>query len=394
MVLLPTSSAIAEPTVPQAALQLEGPFRFPTGPGPRGVATGDFDEDGLVDLVSTNGMIGGTTGGVSILFGLGAGRFDRPVLVAGSQLEYPEDVVVADLDSDGNSDLAVSNGFESDPEFDGVVVLLGRGDGSFRAPVPYPTHNWAGELLAADFNDDGALDVAVGRKFSGDLSILLGDGRGGFGPPTTYPTNGEQRGFDVGDVDGDGVLDLAIANSDELSSFVAVFLGDGSGGFGLAAEIELDTIYTGDLALADFTDDGRLDMAVITYTLGTQFDTVLLLIGDGSGGFVERRDFHVVQNTRFLDAVDFNGDRIADLVLTSGIPGSYGTARVPRTVSIAIGDGHGGFLDPVITELLGRNPTEPAIADLDRNGTLDLALGTSESRDYRPPALNVLYQRP
>lgn len=96
-------------------------------------------------------------------------------------------------------------------------------------------------MLAADFNDDGALDLAVGDRFGGPLCIILGDGEGGFRAPTTYPTDDTQEAFDIGDINGDGVVDLAITNTND--GVLSTFLGDGSGRFDPASEIDLPDPY-------------------------------------------------------------------------------------------------------------------------------------------------------
>jgi hypothetical protein len=70
-----------------------------------------------------------------------------------------------------------------------VSVLLGNGDGSFRAPVSYPVGSSPGSVAVGDFNGDGHLDLVTANGFSGfgnTVSVLLGNGDGTFGPPRTY----------------------------------------------------------------------------------------------------------------------------------------------------------------------------------------------------------------
>jgi len=86
----------------------------------------------------------------------------------------PTDVAAGDFDGDGKQDLAVlSGGLGSDAY---VNILLGNGDGSFQAPMTYPTGQTT-HLILGDFNADGALDLAVNSVELG-VKILVGDGDG------------------------------------------------------------------------------------------------------------------------------------------------------------------------------------------------------------------------
>jgi hypothetical protein len=147
---------------------------FPAGvPEPVAVASGDFDGDGHLDLV-----LGGYEGNISLLRGVGGGRFGTPSVVrTGADVK---ELTPADLNGDGKLDLAAARG-------DDVLVLLGNGDGSLRAPVGYKAGANATSVAVADLNGDGAADLAVSNFASGDVSVLLGRGNGSFRPAASHP---------------------------------------------------------------------------------------------------------------------------------------------------------------------------------------------------------------
>src|SRR5262249_48100248 len=112
-------------------------------------------------------------------------------------------VGVADLDEDGNPDLVIS---ESDSSR--LVVLFGRGDGTFPSRVLIPID--ATPLVGAtgDLNGDGHVDLALAT--SSGIEVLLGDGLGAFVLAQTYPAYLQAYSFslEIADLDGNGKPDL------------------------------------------------------------------------------------------------------------------------------------------------------------------------------------------
>lgn len=149
---------------------------YPAGQNPYGLATGDFNEDGITDLaVACN-----TTTGVAILLGNGAagvgnGTFAAPVAYA-TGLSSTRDVVVGDFNNDGRADVLAAGA-----SGDGVIFLFGDGtgpvgDGTFTAGgllrdfFDFPT-----ALLLGDFKEDGVADPLVVNMNSNDLSVREGE---------------------------------------------------------------------------------------------------------------------------------------------------------------------------------------------------------------------------
>jgi len=182
----------------------DGTFGKPTTyklPGTHGIAAGDLNGDHLPDLVVTESQ-----GSVAILMNTGGGKFKRTETypVACGQPGQP---AVADLGHSGSADLAI--GCES-----GVDVFLGNGDGTFKSPVFYSTRAIGvdvAQVVAADFNHDGNLDIAA-VLVVGEPALLYGNGDGTFKPAIAIELNGDEGGSALvqGDFNHDGWSDLAI----------------------------------------------------------------------------------------------------------------------------------------------------------------------------------------
>src|SRR6185369_12371864 len=171
-----------------------------------GLATADFNEDGVLDLAVTNA----TSNNVSILLGNGSGgtgngSFANAVNYAVGQT--PVAVVVGDFNEDGRRDLAVSN---DNAASNNVSILLGNGtgaigNGTFAAAVNYAAGANPYGLATGDFNEDGITDLAVACNTTTGVAILLGNGAGGvgngtFAAPVAYATGlSSTRDVVVGD---------------------------------------------------------------------------------------------------------------------------------------------------------------------------------------------------
>jgi hypothetical protein len=106
-----------------------------------------------------------------------------------------------------------------------------------------------------DFNGDGILDLATTNSGSNSVSVLIGNGNGTFKAAVNYPTANNPWGLTAADLNGDGKLDLA-ASGVELQ----VFLGNGDGTFQPASNFASLTQTPNTLAAGDFNGQGRLDL--------------------------------------------------------------------------------------------------------------------------------------
>ena len=118
-------------------------------------------------------------------------------------------LIAADFNGDGKIDLAVANFTDNT-----VSILLGKPDGTFATQAVYPTGNAPFALVAADFNGDGKLDLATvnNPNGAGSVSVLVGNGDGTFQSHVDYATGNHSTGIVVADFNRDGKIDLAVAN--------------------------------------------------------------------------------------------------------------------------------------------------------------------------------------
>jgi len=279
-----------------------------TGSGPYSLAVGDFNNDGILDLAVTN-FGNGTGNTVSVFLGNGGGTFSSPVTYTVGN--GPVSVIAADFDRDGKLDLAVAN--QTDRT---VSILLGNGDGTFQAKVDYAAGTIdVGSVAAGDFNADNKLDLAVTNPSSDTVSVLLGKGDGTFQAPVAYSTGNpgaHPTAVAALDVNGDGKLDLAVTNFNAKT--VAILLGNGDGTF--KASVNYSTTagaFTGPDAIAtgDFNADGKVDLAITN-----QGDnTVAILLGNGDGTFQVPQESTTGNSAAGVAAGDFKGNGRLDLAV-------------------------------------------------------------------------------
>jgi hypothetical protein len=222
-----------------------------TGQSPMSIVTGDFNDDGKLDLATVDA----DSNDVSIFLGRGDGMFNSvSTIPVGSS---SNSVVASDLNQDGHLDLIIANSAS-----DTVSVLLGVGDGTFAGPMDVPVGHYPRAIATGDFNGDGYPDVAVANYFDGNVSLLIGNGDGTFQPAQSTGTNSSPEAVITGDFNGDGLIDLATV--DGIGS-VAVLLGKGDGTFASPLVFGVGKTPLALLA-ADFEGDGKLDLATANST--------------------------------------------------------------------------------------------------------------------------------
>jgi flagellin-like hook-associated protein FlgL len=190
---------------------------FATGTNPTGLTVGDFNGDGISDLVSADL----SSNRLSVFLGNGNGSFSARLSF--STGVNPTAVTVGDFNGDGISDLV-----SADQSDNRLSVFLGNGDGSFSTRQSYVTGSVPRSVTVGDFNGDGLLDLLSGDYSSNSLSVLLGNGNGSFSAGRSFQTGALPYWVKTGDFNGDGRSDLVSAdyNDNRLSVFIAN--GDGS----------------------------------------------------------------------------------------------------------------------------------------------------------------------
>ena len=319
-------------------------FTVQVGP----IAKGDFNRDGVQDLVTAGG---------SMLLGKGDGTFETVTIFDGNGLEGIF-IAVGDFNRDGIQDLAVAR-------FSGVSILIGNGNGTFQAPVSiFLIANAFGASIAiGDFNRDGIQDLVFGsvgrRPFDspGRAHIFLGIGNGTFQSARDFETGGAAFAA-IGDFNRDGRQDLAMTGGRNIQRNSVILLGNGDGTFQPAQTLGL---AGSSVAVGDFNADRAEDLAV------TGLNDVSILSGNGDGTFRPARAFGTGESSNSLAINDLNGDGIQDLVVTN-----IGS----DDVSVLVGNGDGSF-QPAKNLVASNSPSSVAIGDFNGDGIQDLAVGNS-----------------
>ncbi len=279
------------------------------GNGPWDAAVGDFNGDGKVDLAVVNE----NDNTVSVLIGNGDGTFTAapsgPIAVG----VLPTAITVSDINHDGNLDLVVSN------RNDGTVtILVGNGDGSFAASNGSPlTIGFApGAIVSCDLNGDGIPDLAVADPDNYDVGIFLGHGDGTFSQASGSPvgTGNGPASLVAADFNRDGRMDLAVGDSG--TSDVTILMGNGDGTFTPSSDSPITGIDWPDwVSIGDFNNDGQTDLAIAN----NDRSTVTILAGNGDGTFsaITGSPFAVGTQPRSIAIADVNGDGIADIATSN-----------------------------------------------------------------------------
>ena len=338
------------------------------------VEQADLNGDGANDLV-----VSMLVGGLAVRLNDGHGAFG-PSIAVGHPAPVPFEnasrgFALADLNGDGKLDLAVATGAA-------LEVLLGAGNGSFSAPVPYALG--ATEpitVAAADLDKDGDIDLVLdSTDGSSSLQVFRNNGAGVFAAVQVVDVGGIDSAFHVvADLNRDGFPDLAVGSFGGAG--FSVILANGTGGY-LAP---IFTPVTGNesvvRAAGDVNGDGNPDLIV-------QDEATKVFLGDGTGHFDNGTDVATGPTARALRLSDINRDGRLDLVV--GHP-SRGT------VAVQLGQTGGTFAAPLhFPAPFALNPASefddgddfysyPSISDLNGDGQLDIAIGNPAG------SINVLF---
>jgi hypothetical protein len=324
-----------------------GKLDYPTGTNPVGVAIGDFNHDGKLDMA----IASDTDSTVQIFMGNGDGTFTPGTIY--SLKGDPINIVTAQLTSDGFLDLITANQFSSH-----IGVLLGNGDGTFQAPQYFATGLHPMSLTFGDFNGDGKIDVATPNFTDNTVSVLLGNGDGTFQPGVPYTVGNGPLDIKTADVCGNGILDLVTVNN--VGNSISVLQGVGDGTF--MPQVPYGTANNPNaLGIADLNGDGFPDVVTSNGT-----SVVSVLLNSGTCTFPTHTQYSANSYPSYaVGLADMNNDGKVDVIVPN-----FNTDQV----SVFYGNGDGTLKTPPKVFGVDTNPDGLGIADFNGDGLLDIAV--------------------
>jgi hypothetical protein len=323
------------------------------------IVTGDFNNDGILDVVTINQLSNQTTQ-ISFFKGLGGGKFSTTPVNSAVDASLGTDgpAFSADFNGDGKLDLAIAGGQGLSSQTSPVAIMLGNGDGTFTngESITVKTDSGTGNasgIALADFNGDHIPDIAISDGFAGYTWIYLGTGKGTFTLADTQKYGGNS--VVAGDFNADGKQDVAFASGQGTrGTTVGVFLGNGNGTLNSPV---LTTITGGSgseagtsgLTVADFYND-RIQTLAVLYAIGEPDGNgttylVTLQYSDGQllKGPLNQVTQPVAEGPEYISAGDLNGDFFFDVFITGG--GYYENSFT----QYMLGNGNGTFQAPQST---------------------------------------------
>lgn len=261
--------------------------------------------------------------------------------------------IAADFNGDHVLDLAVVSNDQAN-----FTILSGNGDGTFKTTGTFAIPSTPGYAATGDFNHDGKVDLAISGI--GVVYVFLGNGDGTFGGATDYTMQADAGPLVVADFNGDGNPDMA--TTDASTGTVAVMVNGVSTNYTVGSSPE-------GIAVGDYNRDGKLDLAVANFGSSN----ISILLGNGDGTFQPAVNVATTNGPYGIITADTNNDSNLDLIVATP-----GYSQTENQVAILLGNGNGTFQAPV-NYAVGSDPMAVAAGDFNDDRKLDLAVANEGS---------------
>jgi hypothetical protein len=374
----------------------------PSGSVPQNIYAVDLNNDGVLDLVQDTVN---QPNGFTVSIANGNGTFKTPVFLSVPDKSTetdanPTPIATGDFNNDGKADVVVQVSGTNQLE-----VFLGKGDGTFQAPkavsvsLPSGYYLTSAPIVAADFNQDGNVDLVVVASSSGTcctntVYVLEGNGEGSFSSPhAIYTDTGNHLvdGIVIGDFDGDSRPDIALTDDDSFqgsyfgTSLVVLY---GNGDF----TFDKSTVYTVgnsahlSIASGDLNSDGKTDLFGLLNTSSQQlavfyagssrtFESYFMDLSGVAGD--PTYPYFPLPLTPELTMADFNGDGRMDIAAAQG-----NSSGAPEMVYLLAGVNPGEFtMQTSPLQNLGSDQffSNPVVADENHDSRPDIVINQASS---------------
>ena len=358
------------------------------------IATGDFNGDGKIDVLTADGKL---------YLGNGDGSFGPGTQVLPIYPFYAIAGAFAVGDFNGDGKLDVAQLVTSINPSGTLIIYAGNGAGAFTQMSAYDAIPEGNALVATDLDGDGNLDLAVARESNGLFGaaglgnattangwyyqVLLGRGDGTFaGAPValgvipatlavTINDNPTSPFYTTADFNNDGKVDLISplpgTNVGPGPMNLNVSLGRGDGSFGPPI-VSATNVVPGIVAAADLNGDGKMDAAAVGSNANGN-EAVAVLFGNGDGTLTRELDYPLPAGSGTPVGIvvgDFNGDGLPDIA--AAICGSQCGGSGSSGVYVLYGQTGHTFAAPTLID----SSAKPMIAagDLNGDGLADLVV--------------------